>query len=87
MSVDVGLMLALAVADDASTRSAFRESLMELAPEGAVTGVTGFDPESQTVRRWIRVLTITKDAIEPIDRPEPEEPEEETDGTALPAPE
>jgi branched-chain amino acid transport system substrate-binding protein len=64
---DAGRLLSAAALSDANGRAAFRDALLAAAVRDPVTGATGFDQEQRTALHQVRVLTITKDGIYPID--------------------
>ncbi len=60
---DAARLVAAAVTKAPAHRGAFRQALLDVAVADAVTGASGFDPESQHARRNMKILTITRSEI------------------------
>lgn len=65
-AVDAGKLLAAAARSPAATRPAFRDALVAAQVTDAVTGATGFDPETLRARRTMRILTISRTTVEQV---------------------
>lgn len=67
---DAGRLVAAATRSGSRTRAAFLGAVLDAAPQESATGLTGVDREARAARHRVRILTITRDAIEPADGPE-----------------
>ena len=66
VSVDAGRLLAAAAKSDATTPSAFREALLAVEVKNAGTGAAGFNAETRTVSRDMRILTVGEGTIQQV---------------------
>ncbi len=64
--VDAGKLLAAAARTAPDHRGAMREALLEANVQDAVTGATGFHPETLRARRTMWILTITRQSLEQV---------------------
>lgn len=60
---DAGRLLAAAAQQAPQDRGAFREALLNADVPDALTGATGFDPETLRAKRNLMMLTFTRDAM------------------------
>jgi ABC-type branched-subunit amino acid transport system substrate-binding protein len=65
-TVDVGKLVAAAARSSASTRPEFREALIEANVPDAITGATGFDPQTLRANRTMLILTITRTDLQQV---------------------
>lgn len=59
VAVDAGRLVAAATRADPTTRAAFRQALLAVDVDGAVTGARAFEKRTRSAERDIRLLTIT----------------------------
>lgn len=64
---DIGRITAAASLDDVRDRATFRDALEAAAPDDVVTGTSGFDPDTNTARHRLRILTISRDSIDVVE--------------------
>lgn len=67
LAADTARIAARALAGSPTHRDAYREALLAASVTVSPTGATAFDPQTRTLRRRIRVLSVRKDGFEPVD--------------------
>jgi len=72
IAADAARVLGAATRSPLSTRDELRKSLDAVEIDGAPTGATGFDSERRRVQSRIRILSIDRDDIIPVDIEPPE---------------
>ncbi|MEN0065050.1 MAG: penicillin-binding protein activator [Myxococcota bacterium] len=60
---DAGRLLAAAAQSRPADRGAFRTALLEASSPNALTGATGFDPETLRAKRNLQMLTFTRSEV------------------------
>ncbi|MCB9678833.1 MAG: penicillin-binding protein activator [Alphaproteobacteria bacterium] len=67
VAVDAGRLLGAATRGSIATRADLRQALLDVQISGAPTGATGFDADKRRVRSRIRILSIDRNSIVPVD--------------------
>ncbi|MEZ4316491.1 MAG: penicillin-binding protein activator [Myxococcota bacterium] len=71
VAVDAARVLGTATRSSIASRDDLRQALATAQVTGAPTGATGFDSERRRIQSRIRILSIDRDGIQPVDGPVP----------------
>jgi ABC-type branched-subunit amino acid transport system substrate-binding protein len=68
LAVEASAIVAVAARSRPETREAFREALLAARRDAPVTGATHFDPVQRRLQRRVRVISVSRSGLAPVER-------------------